>query len=275
MTPLQILFSSILALTAVLALAIPLWKAKHRYSLRWAILETKSLLEVADEIASHISITYSGKIIKDITKYSFVLHNSGHTPIDSKDIVVPVVWKGPGKVLSALVVASKPTVELYLKTDENEVEISWPLFNQKCMALIEILCEGGSTDKIGKITGQIRNIPAIEEKRISVADEAEQINQMKSRMQLLTPNFLQSINQFFLNKFFLNKWALKSNRYFIAIYVGGLPLFISFIFLGYFPGNNWIIGIGVLFTFFTLFITIRGFRNPYSHLLEIAKQRKG
>ena len=266
MSTLQIIFGSIAAITAIAGIAFPLWLTKNRHALRWAIIETKSLLEVADEIASDISIKYYGQEISDITRYRFVLHNLGRTPIDKSDIVVPFKWEGPGKVLSAKIIASNPPVDLKLKIENNEVEISWSLFNQKCIALIEILCEGGSTDEKGKISGQIRNIPAIEIKTVTVISENEYINRLKSTMQLTTPKYLYPIT-----KIFLNKWFIRWNRWFLTLYIAALPLIILGVIVEDTGAPSWVLSVGIVLSAAIIFGIIMFKKNPYARLVASTK----
>ena len=149
-SPIEIATGLIVAIVAVAGIVRQVWRAKHRYRLRWILLETESLLNVAEEIAPEISITFRNKTIKDVTKYRFVLHNSGLSPIEGNDIVENLQWQGSGKILSARVIATSPPVNLQLLREDNILEVSWKLFNQSCMALIEILCEASIKDSPGQ-----------------------------------------------------------------------------------------------------------------------------
>ena len=149
---------------AILALAVPLWRSRQKYALRWGRIRPKSMMDIADEIASDVTISFKGRQIENLTRFQFVLHNAGFTALDGQSLVTPLSWEGPGSILSARVVETDPPVELILSVDANRLEIRWRLFNQKCKALIEVLCEGGSEEERGHLTGQIRNIPKVEEK---------------------------------------------------------------------------------------------------------------
>ena len=72
-----------------------------------------------------------------------------------------------GSVESARVVETNPCVTLELKEENHSVEISWRLFNQRCMALIEIDHVDDDVTAEGEISYQIKNIPEIAIKNIN------------------------------------------------------------------------------------------------------------
>lgn len=94
MSRLEILYASIAALTGVLALLLPLWRARHRYGLRWAILPPRSMTDIAEEIAPDLIIEYRGRRISEVRRFQFILHNTGRTPLDQSDIVAPSLGRG-------------------------------------------------------------------------------------------------------------------------------------------------------------------------------------
>ena len=94
------------------------------------------------------------------------LANSGRSPIEGSDIVTPLRWVGRAGVLKAAVVVSDPRVDLSLEVQGSTVIMTWPVFNQSCKALIEVLCESDKEADFGELSYQIKGVPKIEEKWI-------------------------------------------------------------------------------------------------------------
>nr|QNO49477.1 hypothetical protein OCBBGKCP_00034 [Methanosarcinales archaeon ANME-2c ERB4] len=260
MIELETLIASVVAVAAIVGLILQ-WRKLRQYGLRWVILEPKSMMEIAEEIASDLTIHYKGRTIADMTKYEFILHNTGLVPIEKSDIVVPLKWVGPGIVLGARVVVTDPPVDLSLSIQGHEVEFAWPIFNQRCKSLVEILCEGGGRNERGELTGQIRNISNIDKKRISILDEEEIIERMRLRSQMRTPRFLQP-----LNRVFLNRWFIHSSQWIAAIYLIAiaLTLYEEEPLLGIAAGIVFVIFASVWFVFF---------RSPYSSLVKKGREQ--
>ena len=89
---------------------------------------------------------------------------------------------------------------LQLKHEGSTLKISWNLFNQRCKAVIEVLCEGGtvkdsSADQRGRISGQIENIPVIKKKQIWWRDEDESLRQMQANLAMQYPRITQKFNK--------------------------------------------------------------------------------
>ena len=154
-----------------------LLSSRYRYGLRWVYLPPRSMLEIAEEITSDLSISFKGSYISNLTQYQFILHNVGYAALKDTAIVTPLEWTSPGRILSYRVVGTDPPVELELKDDvitrppkdqEKEycLQISWLLLNQRCKAFIEVLCEGNPSEPQGRIKGQIENVPRIKEKKV-------------------------------------------------------------------------------------------------------------
>lgn len=176
--------ATIIAILSVLVAGTSVWISYRQHGLRWAYLPPRSMLDVAEEITSNIFISFKDSKIANLTQYQFILHNTGHYALKDSAIVKPLEWTSPGRILSFRVVGTDPPVELELKDKEVVVthpsmdlepeeeekeyrlEIKWPLLNQGCKALIEVLCEGGSSEPQGRIKGQIENVPRIKEKKI-------------------------------------------------------------------------------------------------------------
>ena len=162
------------------AIGTPIWISRRRHGLRWASLSPRSMLDVAEEIASDISISFKDNEIDNLTQYQFILHNSGYVALKGSAIVKPMEWTCPGRILSFRVVGTDPPVDIRLKEvvvthpsgelepkeKKYRLQITWPLLNQRCKALIEVLCEGNPSEPLGRIKGQIENVPRIKEKQI-------------------------------------------------------------------------------------------------------------
>ena len=253
MSTLEILFASLAAIIATLGIALPIWRTRHRYGLRWGDLESKSMMEIAEDIADDVTIQYKGRTIADMTKYQFILHNTGRTPLEKSDIVVPLNWKGPGAVLDASISVSDPPVDLSLKIKGDSVEFSWPLFNQGSMAVIEILCESGSPNLKGVLYGQIRDIPSIEEKKVSVADD--------NRISLWSRT----------------GWFIRGMVLIFSIYWFAVAILALFVFVSRVAGGEvapYVLTTTSVAIFFLITrIIFRFVRNPYTGLLKKAREQ--
>lgn len=266
MMELETIIALVIAITAILGLVSQQWRMRHPYGLRWAILEPKSMMGIAEEIADDLKIHYKDRIIADMTKYEFILHNTGRKPIENDDIVVPLKWEGLGTVLGARVVVTDPPVDLSLNIQEREVEISWPIFNQGCMSLVEILCEGGGRNEQGELLGQIRNIPEIDKKRVTLLDVDEIRERQRLMMNLMRmPRFMQQ-----LNRIFQNRWVIYGFWGFFVIYLYTLTLLFITIYL------EWSIllavCLGILFAIGGCGVYYFS-RNPYSKLVKKGRER--
>ena len=173
--------SIIVGTLGIVAVVVPLWRSRQRYGLRWAHLPPRSMLDIAEErIAANIAIYYKESRISNLTQYQFILHNIGYTPLKNSAIVKPFEWVAPGPIVSFRVVDTGPPVILSLKiTQENRLQITWELFNQRCKALIEVLCESNPSESEGEVDGQIENVPQIEEKQVYYVDDDERIRQIQ------------------------------------------------------------------------------------------------
>ena len=167
-------FSTILG--PIFAFSLIRWLVKPRHALRWIVLPPKSMMEIADEISDRLTTTFAGQVVTNLTKFAFILHNTGREPIDEQMVIDPITWKAPGTILHSRIVASRPPVKLKVAHSGNSIVLSWSLFNQECKALIEVICDsdieenGGS---LGNIEGQIRRIPEIKVRHIGHFDETE------------------------------------------------------------------------------------------------------
>ena len=145
--------------------------SRPRCGIQWVVLPPKSMMEIADEISDRLKTTFDEQPVKNLTKFSFILHNSGREPLDHDSIVEPLKWIGPGTIFDTRVVATVPAVELKIKHSDSNMEISWQLFNQSCQAFIEVICESESESDGDNITGQIKQVPEVKVKYINPFDE--------------------------------------------------------------------------------------------------------
>ena len=263
MPTLQIVLSIIPIVISLAAIAIPLWVYyRQRYNLCWAHLRPKSMLDIAEGVAKSLKIFYNEQQIKNLTQYLFILHNTGFVPLKRDAIVSPLMWQAPGKILSARVVGTDPPVALILEHSEQQLSISWELFNQRCKALIEILCEGDANTEVGQVEGQIQNVPIIKQKEIRWVSEEEEIQRIQANFELQS-GFSRSVG-----RVFASRWFIKTSRYIMWIYLGGICVvpFVFVIAVSELPWP-WILttGFAVAAFIFVLFFT---YRNPYKKLLR-------
>ena len=230
------------------------------------------MMEIADEIATDVSITYEGRSVSNLIRYEFILHNCGFVPLDQDGIVEPVAWRGPGHILSAKVIATEPPVELQLVSDGAMLKITWILFNQRCKAVIEVLCEEAtarrsSADERGSISGQIRNIPEIEEKPIWWHHEEEAIRRIQSNLAMQAPSARIA------GRLFTNKWFLRAGAWVFYGYIVVAAAMFSWLILATFNAPL-ILSVTVIFAVVALAVSLLyKFRNPYENILR--KTRAG
>lgn len=150
---------------------------------------------------------------------------------------------------------------------ESTASFSWVLFNQGCMALLEILCEGRNPIHDQAVSGQIRNVANIEQKRVSVMDEEEMLKRLRLSQDLTTPRPLRLISRLFLTRGFI-----RFVRWFGPLYFVIFPLFFigTMVVEGDAPPYVFEIGVavaaGVMYLFYLLF------RNPYADLARRARR---
>ena len=251
----------------ILAIAIPLWRSRQRHALRWTSLPPKSMMEIADEIAAAVSISYEGRDVSNLIRYEFILHNCGFAPLDQDGIVEPVTWCGPGPILSAKVVATEPPVDLQLANHGNMLKITWVLFNQRCKAVIEVLCEGrtgqrSSADERGSISGQIRNIPQIKDKSIWWRHEDEILRQIQANLAMQAPSAR------ILGKMFTNKWFLRGGTWLFYGYLVATPAMVFWIILEAFDAPPILSAASVFAVVAVATSFLYMIRNPYAAILR-------
>ena len=276
------ILGSLLSILGILVIVFGfIRKFRRRSPLCWSILPPKSMMEIADEIADSIAISYKGRKVSNLIRYQFILHNRGFESLKGEAITKPITWQGPGQILSAKVVATEPQVELQLESEDSTLKVSWELFNWSSKAVIEVLCEedtanDSSTDQKGRISGQIENVPVIKEKQIWWRDEDEILRQMQANLAMQSPRIIQKFN-----KIFVNRRILRA----ISSIVRGYVVFQSFIVvcivvslvLYELVAQSVISTVAAIFVAALaalLFCLYLWFRNPYASILRKARANK-
>ena len=265
MTPLPPLeFFKIVIMLIPAIIAIIGYSFRRRYAIRWVTLPPQAMLEFPKDISTRLKATFDKQPVKNLTKFRFVLHNSGSVAFDRKSIVTPVTWTGPGIVLDARVVNSQPYVKLNIQHSGQCVTLYWELFNQSCKALIEVLCDCSSGSGKGAVTAQIRDVPELILKDIYYVDEGEIRQSIKNNISRLP--FISRVvllRRLVEHIAVLNRFLIKLV---LPVYVSiGAGLVILLFTLDLYP--DWAAESAISSVLATLFIFYR-YRNPYSKLLR-------
>ena len=252
------------------------WLSRPTHALRWIILPPQSMLEVADEISGRLSTTFDGQTVRGLTKFTFILHNSGREPIDNQMIFQPITWSAPGRILSARIVASLPPVNLSIKHSDRKMELSWHLFNQRCKALIEVICESKVSEdsegvSVREIEGQIRNVPEIKAKHLRPFDEMEARRRIR-KDRARVPRVLK----FLASEHFI-LYLLRYRPYVVTASILIYACVVIFYFAVYFfadstmdPLPHWAIILAAASFSIFFFIGVAYFvRNPYGAILRL------
>ena len=257
----------------VIPILLTIWLSRRRHALRWVVLPPKSMMQIADEIAKDLSVTFSGRVITNLTKLTFILHNVGREPIDREMVVEPITWTGPGVILDVRIIASIPPVKLEIVYSDDSMLLSWDLFNQNCRVLIEVICESKSDSElgdVGSIECQIRRVPEINIKFIADTDEVE----LRNRIRRDSAHFPKILRVLTLPTMSLYLWRHKA--YVIASYLS-----IYFGFVGYVVATStanfqtqWAVIIGVLIFSMFFLSSVYIFHNPYATILRIRSRRR-
>ena len=166
---------------AITGIVVPIWRSRRQYGLRLVHLRPKLILDVPEKIADlFISVSVGGRPIRKLTRFEFILHNIGYTSL--KGSPAKFEWSSPSPIVSARLVGTDPNVNIKHELVEDRLHITWELFNQKCRALFEVLCEGGPSESKNRVSCQIENITNIQEKQVYLIDddEEERIRQVES-----------------------------------------------------------------------------------------------
>lgn len=235
---------------------------KGRYAINWIVFTPKSMTDFAEEITDRLQVHLDGRPVINLTKFTFILHNSGREPIDSKAIISPIKWTGPGKIIDARVTATGPPVDLIVDVSKETVEFRWQLFNQQCQALIEVLCDVEDKKIEGEISGQIWKVPDIKRYNIRYVDEEEVLRLSRRRTSQL-PGIFQRLRSERLVIWF-SRHMLQILATIVWLYATMAVLMLEFnLHLG--EGSRDII----MALWLSLLIVVLWFcRNPYAKLLR-------
>ena len=244
------------------------WVRRGRHAITWAAVSPKSMTDFAEELRGRLDVTLDGKPVASLTKYMFVLHNSGRHPIDGKLITNPLTWVAPGKILSAKVVNTNPPVELDVRVSGECAIFRWQLFNQRCQALVEILCDADENMNDGHVSAQIKGIPEVKSRAIQFVDEEAILRMNKIRRSQLPKAMrflLSSRADAFLSRHLVK--VLLSLFWFYGLFV----VFIVYSFMTDFSPMIFEARTFVVFLtwFSTLVAALWYFRNPYAKLLKM------
>ena len=249
---------------SIVVTLLPIWLVRPRQGIRWIALTPKHMMDIAEEVSDRLSVTFSGKKVTNLTKYTFILHNYGREPIDGEAIVEPLTWKGSGEILDARVLVSDPFVELQLDRSKRSLEIRWKLFNQSSQALIEIISDEESVTDVGDISAQIRGVPKINIRSLRYADEED----IRRRVRRTTPQ-LPKILQYMQSES-ITVFLFHHSTQIFAIY-----FLVSIVMAFFYVSDNWFgfdtitsifIGVALAVSFSTLLLFF--LRNPYVKLLK-------
>ena len=196
--PQRVLSFTLPIVLAITARIIRGWKTRQEYALRWVTLAPTPVPASPGDAPGPADMTSGGEPVANLTRFYFIVHNSGANPLDAASIVEPLTWTAPGKVLDANVVETRPAVKLELEPSADSLKITWRLFNQDCKALIEAVCDCGSNAGRGSIDGQIRNVSEIKSMESSYVDK-EEVRQAVREKLAQAPRFLQRLQSEGLN----------------------------------------------------------------------------
>ena len=268
-----LIFGAISVLIGILTTDSSNWGFHKQYALLWVKLPPKSMMEIADEIATSVAIFYKGDKVTNLIQYQFILHNNGSRYLDNNAIVTPLTWQGPGKILSAKVVATSPFVELELTTKDSLLEIRWKLFNQGCKAAIVVLCEGSNTNESntnedGNLKGQIRRVPRIKEKRIWWRDQDDIIRERRENLETEAPI------QRMIGKIGTKKWFHRFVTWVKYPYVGLVAAMVALLIFDKLivSSNNKVVAVLATAAIAVLILYLLN-RKPYAYILRKAKHR--
>jgi len=140
----------------------------------WDYFKTKSAIElnvmaitkIVDEVQGmdRLKVIYNGKTMPSMSKLSFVLNNSGRTPIIEKDVIsYPIVkFSKNNEILEVKIDGLKPPnlqQEHSINTKNNSFEIKFPLLNPNDKIEFSVFVSGSNPqfEAIARIAG-IENI---------------------------------------------------------------------------------------------------------------------
>ena len=246
-------------LPRILTVVAQRWRILQRYRLRWVHLPAKSMLDVSEtKITTGLAAFFKSRPIRNLAQYQFILHNIGRAPLKVSS-VKPFEWTSPSPILSARVVGTDPPVELSFKRAGNRLLITWDIFNHRCKALIEVLCDGTLIESEGKVGGQVENVPRVEEKWIYYIDEDERIRQFRQTLRYQSAP-VRAVGALLINRRFrlVALWLIYA---YLAIW---LATIIYTLFR-----TQQIVGVAVIVVILTIIASLFfAYRNPYARFIR-------
>lgn len=269
-TILNSIFAFLTVLSAATVAIITIRNYQNPYRLKFIILQPISIRKSMENLSEDINILFKEKKINDLTKFRFIIHNNGKKPIKKDQIKIPLNWESPGSILYVKTLIQEKPVFLEFKINKNNLNISWPIFNQKCMALIEVFCDCSHYNdfNLSKFVGSIENIPKIEIEQIFRIN-----NNLKLKKKLNTSPLFFNIFRIFFNRIFFR--LLNFMAYLCIIILSILIIFsgssIFQILLINLSQSNILFLTIVSFTFFGIVLfLLRSFtyKNPYQKFIN-------
>ena len=240
------------------------WLSRKGRAIRWVALTPKSMMEIADEVSDRLQVTLDGKKVRNLTKYTFILHNNGRNELVEAEIVKPLKWTGPGVIIDARVVRSDPSVELALKAVGRDLEIRWELFNQRCQALIEVICDAETEDDGGTVSSQIKGVPQIEVQNRRHVDEEEIRKGIRRNISRL-PKLFQYLESEQVTVY-VRRYTSQILTIYCTIPLGTAVMVIGDLWFGLATETSVGIGMALIVSLSTTLLFY--FRNPYAKLLK-------
>ena len=268
MSFLDTLFGSLSTLATLVTIVVSLWRLRRRHALRWVRFPPESMLKVADDVAKSVAITYDGRPVENLRKYRFILHNTGTAPLDTEAIDTPLTWHAPGRIVAAWRGASDPPVELSLTCDNRQLVIGWSLFNQRCKALIEVLCENVTHPLDSQLAGQIRGVPKVEEKEFDWPRGEAAIRRIRANVELQRGLYRLA------GRIIATKYGIRIVPHVPAAYMIGAGLWILNMVLLQAEAHEFVLVSGNVAAIAIAAFLIQTLRNPYVRLLRRHEEKR-
>ena len=183
MSVLPLFLTGLLPVIASTVLVLLIYRRRDKYKKRLVFKSypPERLIEVSDSIGPQVSIEFQDKTIKELSRFRFSIHNVGRTQITESDIVSPLTLETNRPILSVVKHRESSHLDLSFDPGANSVLIQWKLFNQGCVTMFDVVCDGPADPLETSLAYQIAGIPRIKEETVSKheIDEANQPRVLK------------------------------------------------------------------------------------------------
>ena len=159
------------------------WLTKGKYHLEWVVFPSVSMMEIHDDVAEKLCVSYGNVDVTNLTKRKFLLRNVGSKAIDFEED--PLCWQAPGPVLDCYTFEAgsgaclKVTVSSKDK-DNRTIDIQWPnYFNFGHQEYVEVLYDNRKKPCSLKLSGSRKNTTI---SSINVSHEYEERNATRKRI---------------------------------------------------------------------------------------------